>query len=153
MTVCTMLTTATITPGTITRLLFTSGGRRRTTTTTKILTCEARTNRSNISTGDTSTSRPIRPQDRSLALQRRLLTRCPGQARVATDRAQDSLADQHMCQQPRASHSTSNRPTWCRRLHDSLAVPATQLRPHITNHHEVRRQVVQYLGDVFSEFP
>jgi hypothetical protein len=34
-----------------------------------------------------------------------------------------------------------------------LAVPATQLRPHMTNHHEVRSQVVEYLGDVFSEFP
>src|ERR1700735_1357757 len=54
MTVFTMLIMVTITPGTIARRFITSSGRRKTTTTTKILRCEARTNRSNISTGDTS---------------------------------------------------------------------------------------------------
>src|ERR1700733_6250024 len=64
-----MLITVTITLGTMARLFITSSGRRKTTTTTKILRCEARTNRSNISTGDTST-RTIKTSTRAFVRSR-----------------------------------------------------------------------------------
>ncbi len=63
------------------------------------------------------------------------------------------LRHQHMRQQPRSGQATIDRAARRRLLHDAVAAAAAQLRPHLADHLEVRRHVLEHLGDVFAELP
>ena len=61
------------------------------------------------------------------------------------------LAHQDMPRQVRYGQATRDRPAGRGRLNDGLALRARVFRPHMTNHHEARRHVLQHLGHVLSE--
>ena len=61
------------------------------------------------------------------------------------------LGDQHMGQQAGAGHTTRNRAARCAGLEDRLAAHANQLGPHMPDHLEVCRHVLQLLGDVLPD--
>ena len=56
-----------------------------------------------------------------------------------------------MGQQAGAGHTTRNRAARCAGLEDRLAAHANQLGPHMPDHLEVRRHVLQLLGDVLPD--
>src|ERR1700728_1510661 len=61
------------------------------------------------------------------------------------------LRDQHMREQAGSSQSTCDRPRWRWRFDDRLTLAAAKLRAHMPDHPEALRDVIQLLGNVFSE--
>src|SRR5450631_3417811 len=59
--------------------------------------------------------------------------------------------NQHMGQQSRSGKATLDRAGWRRRFNHALTTAAGELRPHVTNHLEAIRDVLQLLGDIFAE--
>ena len=61
------------------------------------------------------------------------------------------LRHQHVRQQTRSRQPARDRPARRRCLHDALARRAAQLRPHMPDHLEARRHVLQHLGNIFAQ--
>jgi hypothetical protein len=62
------------------------------------------------------------------------------------------MGDQNVGEQAGGRASAADRQRRYRRLGDRLAGAAGEFRPHVADHAERRRPVVQHLGDVFAEF-
>jgi len=72
--------------------------------------------------------------------------------RLAVERAVVRiLRNQHMREQPGSSQSACDRPRRSRSFDDCLALAAGELRPHMPYHPEAVRDIIQLLGNVFSE--
>lgn len=59
--------------------------------------------------------------------------------------------DEDVGEKSRPGLPTQNRQRGHRRLHDPLARPARQLRPHVADHFEARWLILQHLSHVFAQ--
>src|SRR3546814_17422256 len=74
--------------------------------------------------------------DRALAIQRLMVA---------------ILGHEYLRQQARARQAASNRPRRCTRLHNAVATPARQLRPHATNDLKAGGNEFQGFANVFTQ--
>ena len=63
------------------------------------------------------------------------------------------LRYQNMRQQRRSGQAAIDRTARCRLLHDALTAAATQLRTNLPDHFEACRNVLQNLGNIFTQQP
>jgi len=63
------------------------------------------------------------------------------------------LGNDDVCQQCRSGKTAFDRPRWRWRFDDAVAARAAELRPHMADHLEAVRNVLQLLGDVFAKLP
>jgi hypothetical protein len=61
------------------------------------------------------------------------------------------LGHQDVRQEPRTGNAACDRPAWRRFLDDLLAARAGELRTHVPDHLEARRDVFQDFGDVLAD--
>src|SRR5205814_634367 len=61
------------------------------------------------------------------------------------------LRNQHVGQQPRPGKATLDGTRWRRRLYHALTSTAGELRPHVANDLEAIGDVLQLLGNIFTE--
>src|SRR5277367_3798556 len=61
------------------------------------------------------------------------------------------LRDQYMGQQPGSGKTTLDRTGWRRRFNDAVTPAAGELRPYMANDLKALGDVLQLLGDIFTE--